>query len=239
MAGVISYKGSGDGPWLQSGGELVTDRKGLVTGRMVYKVKVEGWDFMPALNSEHPYAWWATMERRSVRFAPGFWLVSCDYAGVESEVAEPVYDFNPGTGNEPIETHDKFVEELGGKPSDPQNGAVFVDGAGNETEDDAVGSFDRFKLVEAGVQNPLAGVREFLTANNTTWTKSWTQRTKPSGASKPVQIGSPAGSPPSFAAGFNWLELPVAFTKRGSAYDCRQTWLLSGPKGWNTTIYGA
>jgi hypothetical protein len=238
MASVISYKGEGEGPWLQSGGELTTDRKGLVTGRLVYKVKVNGWGMMPVLNSPHPYAAWATMERRSVRFAPGFWLVSCDYAGSEEEVSEPVYDFNPGTGNEPIETHDKFVAELGGTPSDPKNGAVFLDSQGNVTEDDDVGMFDRFKLEIEGGPNPMGGVREFLTANNSTWTKSWTQRSKPSGANKPVKIGSPSGPAPSFGGHFNWLELPVAYSKRGSAYDCRQTWLLSGPWGWNTMIYG-
>jgi hypothetical protein len=237
---ATTYHGK-SGAILQPGGELVTDRKGLVTGRFAFKVRAGAWGDMPQLNSVHPYALFASMERRVVRFEKGFWLVLGDYAGCEVEESEPAYDFNPGTGNEPIVTHDDFLTKIGGKPSAPLNGAIFRDQSGNVTTDDAEGSFDRFKLLkDDGTLNPWAGTEEFLTANNTVFTKSWTRRTKPAGASKPLQVVDqpPGGKAPTFdGANYKWLEFPVAYSVRGSAYDCRQMWMLSGPRGWNRVVY--
>lgn len=225
---------------LQSGGELITDRKGLATGRLAFKVRPGRWDLMPRLNSAHPHAPFAGMEKRVVRFTPGFWQVFCDYAGCEVEESEPVYDFNPGTGNEPIETIDNFVSQVAGKPSAPINGAIFRDPeTGAISTNDDTGVFDRFSIMKDGEPNPWAGLVEYLAANNTSWTKSWTRRSQPSGAGRPLQVvNTPPGREPSFdGANYNWLQLPVAYTQRGRAYDCRQVWLLSGPRGWNRIVY--
>ena len=217
----------------------MTARNGLATGRLIWKVLPYAWGDMPQLGDAHPFAWWMSCEKRNVNFTKGFWHAICDYAGVETDAADPEYDYNPGTGAEPVETSDRFVSRIGGKPSAPLNGAVFVDfESGLETDDDTRGVFSRFKLMIDGEKNLFAAMQDIITANNTTWTKSWAQRMKPDGGVKPVRIGTPAGDPPTFPAGYNWLEFPVVYKKRGSAYDCRQTWLLSGPGGWRTEAYG-
>jgi hypothetical protein len=239
--GDVNYFGAG-GLIRGSTGELTTDRKGLVTGRMSYKVKPGRWADMPGLNSVHPLASFCTMERRQVRFDPGFWVVLCDYVGCESDSTPPAYDFNPGVGTEPLEITANFVTDIAGKPSAPLNGAIFLDEEGNLTEDNTKGVFDRFRVLKAdGTANPWAGAENFLTMNNGVWTKSWVSRGRPhglAGAEKPLKIvTTPPGPEPNFGGNYNWLQFPPAYALRGNVYDNRQSWLASGPKGFNTIIY--
>ena len=143
---------------------------------------------------------------------------------------------SPGTGNEPIVTHDRFLSELGGKPSAPLNGAIFRDPVTGEiSTDDATAEFDRFALMIGGLRNPLAGVDSYICANNTVWTKSWTSRTKPT--VHPIRISNPEGPAPDYGGSSNWLELPTAYTLRGNVYSCVARWLASGRGGWNNIVY--
>lgn len=238
--GVWSYFGK-DGLMLQSGGDLTTDRYGLATGRLLYKVPPERWDLMPKLGSAHPYARFAGLERRRVNFTPGFWQVACDYAGTEGEESDPEYELNPGVGNEPIQTHKDFVKTLAGTPKRPLNGAIFVDPqTGQMTKDDTPGKFEfsRFSVLHPrGQQNRFGGLESFLEANNTVWVKRWTRRSRPEAGGRALKIVSnPPGNAPSYD-GHDWLEFPAASTKRGFAYACQQQWLLSGPRGWLKPVY--
>jgi hypothetical protein len=227
-----------DGLILEAAGELVTDRYGLWSGACRYKVPVGRLDLVPALNSAHPHANFCLAERQRVVFSPGHWNVMVDYAGAQADDTEPVFEFNHGTGTEPIETHPNFVSLLGGKPSAPLNGAIFVDRDGEITADDARGVFDRFRPVLAGVLNELAGASGFITATNSIWSKSWTRKTAPSAGSNIVRIDEPAGNAPSFGGAYNWLFLGTSYTKRGGAYACVSRWMLSGRRGWSQKIYG-
>jgi hypothetical protein len=224
------------------GGELITDRKGLVTGQVSYKVRPGRWADMPVVGSVHPDASFCVMERRKVRMDPGFWVVLGDYVGCEVEKTEPVYDFNPGVGTEPLEITKNFVTEIAGKPSAPLNGAIFLDEEGNLTTDDTKGVFERFKALKAdGTANPWAGTENFLTLNNGIYTKAWVSRAKPTGiagSEKPLKIVTELPGPqPTFGGNYNWLEFPPAYSSRGGVFENRQSWLLSGPKGFNTVIY--
>ena len=229
------------------GGELSTARGGLMTGRMSFKVQPGMWKEMPQLGEEHPLASFCKMEKRQVRFGKGYWTVLGDYVGCEAAVeSEPAYDWDPGTGTEPIEVAKNFVTEIGGKPSDPKNGAIFVDENGEETADDKKGLFGRFRILDdEGELNPFAGLENFLTMNNAVWTKTWVKRRAPDGSptgteDRPMNIVSkpPGGSAvPKFGGDYDWLEFPIGFSARGDVFECRQTWMLSGPRGWNDTIY--
>ncbi len=64
---------------LQPGGELVTDRKGLVTGQLVFLVPVGNWGLVPCVDSAHIHSGFCHMEKRKVCFTPGWWTVTCDY----------------------------------------------------------------------------------------------------------------------------------------------------------------
>lgn len=227
-----------------SGGELSTARGGLMSGRMCFKVKPGRWADMPVQNSQHPYAAFCAMEKRQVKFGKGYWEVLGDYVGCEGEETEPAYDFDPGTGSEPIEVTKNFVTEIGGKPSAPKNGAIFVDENGEKTEDDKKGIFERFRILTAGgLANPFAGLENFLTMNNGIWTKTWVRTSAPTGipgAEKPLKIvTAPPGGAPSFGGAYNWLEFPVGYSKRAGIFECRQSWMVSGTRGWNTTVYNS
>lgn len=237
----IKYYGAG-GAILASAGELVTDRRGLVSGRCLFKVRPGDWRGMPALGAVHPYANFCHLERRAVSFTKGFWAVTGEYVGCEGEETQPIYDWNPGVGTEPIEITKNFVTQIAGKPSAPLNGAIFLDERGDLTEDDKAGVFEKFRLLTPeGNVNPYAGTEVFMTLNNGVYSKSWVRKVKPNesgGSEKPLSIvTSPPGPQPQFGGSYNWLEYPVAYTSRGAVYECKQNWLLSGPKGFNTVIY--
>jgi hypothetical protein len=257
----VSYHG-GEVARLQPGGELTTDRKGLVTGQLVFLVPPGKWGLVPCVDSAHIHAGFCHMEKRKVAFTPGWWTVTCDYTGCEPGSKEDLdddssssagesssssssgtaeanyasgaaYEFSPGTGTEPIDTCDNFVSEIGGTAAHPKNGAIFLDANGIQTWDNARGVFSRFLL-----SSKYKGVQEYYTANNSVWTKSWTQTIAPGSASRGISVTTnPPGPSPSFGGKHNWLVLPTFYTKRGRVYDCRQTFLLSGPRGWDSTIY--
>lgn len=230
-----------DGLVLSAAGEISGDKNGLWTGACVFKLPVGRYDLVPGVGVEHPLADFLMSERFRLTFSPGLWTVSVDYAGMSAsyEDASPAqYDLSPGTGNEPIETHPKFVTDIGGKPSDPKNGARFRHyETGAETEDDALGVFDEFKLIVDGLKNPYAKGEAFIAQNNTVWTKSWTQRTKPD--SYGVKIATPDGPYPDYGGDTNWLAMPIAYTQRGSVFTCTAKWIASGPGGWNATVYAS
>lgn len=222
---------------LEAAGELSVDRMGIWSGACRFKIPPNRFDLVPSMNSAHPHANFCLAERQRVSFTPGFWTVFIDYAGCVDEETEPVYELSPGTGNEPIETHDKFVSDIAGKPSDPKNGAVFVNANGDRTTSDLLGVFDRFSHTIDGLRSPFSGVTDYISANNTVWTKSWTSKSAPSASSRIVKIATPDGPNPDYGGSYNWLEMPTSYTKRGGAYSCQTRWLLSGRAGWNEVIY--
>jgi hypothetical protein len=224
----------------QPGGELVTDRTGLVTGRMIFKVKPKRWDLYPQVGAVHPDAAFVTMEKRTVRRTPGWWHIIADYAGVETEESEVIYDLQRSTQREPIETHPEFVEKLGGKPSEPKNGAIFVDQTGWPTTDDELGVFERFRITlkdgEEVSKNPFAGVDAYLAPTNTTWVGQWASRARPTPGEGVGKIDeNPEGNPPDYGEEFSWLYTGLSYQSRGSAKSVRKEWLLGR---WLEPIYG-
>ena len=235
---MAAYFGN-DGLILEAAGELSADRYGMWGGACRFKIPPGRLDLVPSLNSPHPHANFCLAERQRVVFSPGHWTALVDYTGTLAEETDPVYEFNPGTGTEPIETHPDFLTVLGGKPSGPLYGAIFLDETGYPTSDDKLGVFARFRMVtDAGVANPLAGVSSYITANKSIWSKSWTRRSAPSAAGNIVRIDTPDGPNPDFGGSYNWLFLGTSYTKRGGAYACVSRWMLSGRRGWQETVYG-
>ncbi|CAB4159142.1 hypothetical protein UFOVP736_27 [uncultured Caudovirales phage] len=223
---------------LEHSGKVKSDRFGLWTGRCRWSILATRSDLLPLIGELHPLADWMKVEDRDITFAAGRWLVDCSYVGVEPIDPVPVYELQRNTNTEPIETHEKFVTTIAGKPSAPLNGALFVDEDGNPTADDKRGIFHRFRLVlESGERNPFAGMTGYLSASNTLWTKSWTSRTKPTDGGAVGKIDTPEGGPPSFS-GCTWIYSGLQFTERVDIYSVRKVWMLSAPGGWNSVVYG-
>lgn len=233
--------GAGGRLILEAAGEITVDRNGLWSGSARFRFLPEEVGLVPTPGTQNPYLWFLLAERSRIIMTPGLWTAVVEYAGIQEDVSEAQYELSPGVGMDPIETHDKFASSLAGTPSAPKPGAVFVDPkTGIVTKDNTPGKyrFEEFAPILAdGSKNPLGGVKGYYVANNTVWTKSWTQKAKPSGATRTLMItSSPPGNPPQFGS-CNWLEHPVAYVKRGGAYSCVQRWLLSDENGWNQLIY--
>ena len=230
-----------EGLVLSSAGEISADRAGLWTGSCQFSFPAGRIDLVPEAGTAHPYVGFLVAERFRLAFERGLWRLSVEYAGAHREETEAQYELSPGTGNEPIETHDRFLSHLAGKPSAPLNGAIFRDPeSGMVTRDDTPGKwqFDRFSVLEtSGALNPFAGQEAFISQNNTVWTKSWTRRSPPSAYK--VHIMEPDGPNPNYGGATNWLALPIAYTKRGNVFACRAQWIASGRRGWNPLVYPA
>jgi len=223
---------------LAAAGELSADRYGLYTGRCQFKFPPGEWSLLPGGGAVHPHAPWAVSEKQTVLFTPGFWTLNVEYAGTPIEVSPPVYESRRGTGQEAIQTNPRFVSHIAGKPSAPLNGAIFLDPNGDVTTDDVLGTFDKFKLIVDGKRNELFGLNAYLAVNNTIWSKSWTQRSKPS-QDNVGKIATPSGPYPNYGAGSNWLDLGVDYTQRANVYACHQQWMGSGPGGFSTIVYAS
>ena len=221
---------------LDAVGRLRTDRNGLATGRCRFKMPPKQWDLVPGWGMVHPYADFCHLETKEVIFGRGFWSVVCDFVGCEKEETEKVYGLRRHTQREPVETHPEFVEKIGGKPSTPQNGAIFVDATGYPTSDDKTGVFERFKiLLDDGDKNEFAGMEGYLAPTNTTWTGRWTSRTKPSPGADVGKIDdSPPGSPPDYGEEFKWLSTGLDYETRGKSYSVSESWLLGM---WIEAVY--
>ena len=229
----------GDAPLIRlATPKLKSDRYGLWTGSVRFSLLADRLDLMPQVGDAHPYASWCRVETRDITFTPGRYLVDCTYVGADVIDTVPVYELQRATNVEPIETHPDFVSDIAGKPSAPLNGALFVDEDGAPSADDTRGIFHRFRLVlDGGTKNKLAGVTGYQSASNTTWSKSWTSRTKPTDGGRVGKIDTPEGGPPSFED-CDWLYMGLTINERQQVYSVSKRWLLSAPGGWNELIYG-
>jgi len=227
-----------EGLVLESSGEVTVDRNGLWAGSCRFKVPVDRSDLLPVPGDPHPLLSFMLAERTRLVMAPGLWIGVVEYAGANAD-SIPQYELNPGVGTEPIETNPDFID-FAGTPASPLNGARWINPETNKLTKSMVPGtfeFDKFcSYLGSGAKNPWSGTTGFLEANNTVWQKSWTSKSKPSPGHALV-IAQPHGDAPDYGGNYNWLEHPVAYTKRGGAYACTQRWLLSGRRGWNHAIY--
>ncbi len=222
---------------LEHSGKLKSDRYGLWTGRLRFSMPATRPELLPAVGSVHPGVSWMHCEDRDITLTPGRWLVDCSYVGTDAIDTTAVYELQRNTNTEPIETHEKFVTHIAGKPSAPLNGALFVDEDGTPTADDKRGLFHRFIAVKPdGSRNRFAGMTGFLSPSSTQWVKSWTSRTKPTDGGGVGKIDTPEGGATSFA-GCDWLYVGMQFSERVGVYSIRKSWMLSGRGGWIPEVY--
>jgi hypothetical protein len=237
-------------------------RQGLTEGEAHFEIQGRLSDSLslisqlPQIGDSHPFSTYVKMETRELVYVPQGIRSECRYAGASDEdLDKPVYSLVMGTEEQPIEVHPRFVSHIGGKPSDPSNGALFVDAAGNLTSNDLVGTFAGFStMVQSGlsvVRNPFAGVESFLDATAISYRERYVTRTLPD--DDQYLVGRVFNSLPGPAPRFgdrNWLYIGYQMDQRGSrfvaglpvptrrtVYEIVREWRLSGRGGWNTVIY--
>ncbi len=225
------------------GATLVEDKQGLMEGQVTWEAPNDRiMQLAPDLGSAHPYARFCTLEKRSFTFGgKGLATVKGNYAGMSPQRGEespPTYELQIGTSEEPIVVHRRFATHIGGRPSAPLNGAIFIDpSTGDQTADDKLGVFDRFALWIEDEENDLAGVEAFLDANEIVWRKKYTARSRPQDLSDVGKIATPEGPEPSVNPEWNWRYNGMTYQERAHVFTVQKEWQLSGWRGWNKKIY--
>lgn len=235
----MPFKVSGDqGVIRQIEERFETDRFGVDTVTLKEEI---GDSYFPESvrgnGSPHPRFPSAALVKRSAsRTKPGFWEVVYTYEGLIGESPEPTYELRGSLDQEPIETHPNFITAIAGKPSAPQNGAVFIDPAnGRPTTDDTKGVFREFASTLNGELNPKGGVESYLVPG-AEWVMHEITVTKPEELRSLGTIDAPTGGSPSLNSR-DWLLFSQTYQKRGHVYQVSTTWKLSGKRGWDVDIY--
>lgn len=219
---------------------MQTDKAGLSTGSATFTYNLVGAESvgpMPRPNGgdAHPKVAWLLCEKRNLTWGPGLATIQCEFAGLDPDAeddTEPVFELNIGSGEVPIQLHPAFVTDLGGSPSAPLNGAIWVDSQGRATADDDVGIFERFAIT-----SDLKGVESFFDSNNVTWRMRYTSRYRPTDGGTVASIDTPQGDPPSFGNDRNWLYSGMTYSQRAGVFSVSKEWRLSLRGGWNALIY--
>lgn len=138
-----------------------------------------------------------------------------------SRLPDPVFELVTEASEAPVETFPNFSTTIGTSA----NGAKY----------DANNLFLGFDKT-----SPFVGMTGYLTPNSV-WRENGFRRTKPSGSELNVvgHIDTPSGvqTPPAVSAPRNWLLRAFNYTYEGKIYRYQKEWVLSGPNGWNSTIY--
>lgn len=252
--GSTGYTVYGKSGWrVASNGEIVTDKYAL--DRCVAVWECDPKTFMsgiPQIGSPHPLFYWMGAVRRTINMAPRKMVTATmEYEGsyeAESQGDDggpPQWELIAGVSEELIETHPDFVTDIGGKPTAPINGAVFVDRAGNEyragnpapNENAKLAYFDLLR--SDGDKNKFAGLEAYLDLANIECRKTWMSKRVPkSKARDGGKISAPDWSElPEFDADRNWLHLGLTVQQRGLAYQNSIGWRLSGRGGHLPEVY--
>lgn len=218
--------------------EFETDRFGVDMGRL--HVRVPDAQFPQSLLSSfaaHPRFPGLALSRRTCRrSSPGWWSVAYTFEGFLLEMPQPVYELSSSLDQEPIQSHPDFVSAIGGTPSSPKNGAVFIaPETGLPTTDNAKGVFREFAATLAGAPNPKGGIEAYLVPG-AEWRVTEFTAGRPTGLRSLGTIDSPDGPNPSLS-GHNWLMWSQSYIRRGNIYQVTSTWKLSGRNGWDPDIY--
>jgi hypothetical protein len=220
-------------------GELSTDLYGLTTCSLTAKCPQDRWDLVPPLFDYHPLFSYLNVERQRIQIKDGFLWINLEYAGITGAVTTPIYELSLGVGETPIEAHPKFATQIGGTPSAPLNGAIFLHPSTNQiTTDNTKGVFDRFASQFAGGPNIYAGVTSYIDFGQATWRVRQYQTFQPADISYVGKISWPEGPAPSLGGARNWLLQSVNFERRGNVYGVTKEWRASGPRGWDPIVYG-
>jgi hypothetical protein len=163
---------------------------------------------------------------KAVQLKGGWAKITATYRGLFGTPVG-VEEIITSTSEAPIETHVNFVTDIGGTPDAPLNGAQF----------DSDGNFTGFQVTTDGsTQNPFAGIVSYLTPG-TIYRMTTPQASRPtslSGVGTVYAISDSVELPNSY---MNWLLVSLTWKRYGAIWLVTMEFLLSGNKGWNSTIY--
>lgn len=212
----------------QHGGTITYLDDGSTEGVEIFHCKWERINtLMPQRNkTKHPdFSSLTCATSSAVKLPGGVAKISVTYrgflAGGEPSQNDWVQELMASTRQEPIETHPKFTSDIAGTPASPKNEAIFDD----------QGKFIGFKAT-----SKYAGVKGYLVAG-TTYRLRRTSGGRPASISDVGTISSPAVGV-GIRGSMNWILVARTWRRSGGVYEINEEWQLSGPKGWDRTIYG-
>jgi hypothetical protein len=226
--------------------EITRDERGMWSGTQTFFIrKARLLELMPAARSAHPSFGWMYLGDAVCRGESGGWVkVDGKYAGVgvvgaedEEEVVNPPrYTLNTSLSEEPLETHPRYVDNLTVEeiqvasklakdpPVDENKEPIAVD-----TSDWPAEAVELYDLLRRGVES--------YRDPKVTWTKSWVSTSQPGSLNDVGEIDTPEGSPPSVAAGRNWMNMGLNSSETAGIYENEITWELSGRGGYLAVLY--
>jgi hypothetical protein len=188
-----------------------------------------------------PAPWGLPCVDATAAITPPVCVVTYNYEGASGgdnsfSEDEVTFELDTTMAEEPIETHPSFaaLKKLYGWDQDERRFNEFLAQVPKE------GALAGTK--EKGKPNPLFGVDSYL-AIGCVYRKTYAARTLPAAilrgigtiVEKPPDIGQ--FHLPSSISKRNWLKLAPKISKRGSAIQISEEWMLSGPSGWKKPIY--
>ena len=210
---------------VQSDSAIVTKNDGTMDGILVYKLDADYVESLPQIGDAHPDDDRLECINVSRTYDNlGIVTATCSYFGLSpqsGQVTVQVTSYQGGTNSDPIETHPKFSTLA----------------ASSDYSYDDEGNFLGF------TGGNLQGVQYYLTPSSTVTLTAW-RVDKPSLNDRvsifdkiPYDVNE-GGIIPSFSNDIkNWLLIDSPYRKVGSFYQVSDTFLASGPDGWNTDIY--
>lgn len=133
--------------YLQKGWAIKNDGFGLLESSVVFRGSQDNAGNLPLKNEPHIRDSRLFCYRvETTKTEGGMLECKADYCGIEQgDMTEIKLSISASSSTDPIETHPNFEKKIGGKPSKPLNGAVFVDPQTNQvTTDDTKGVFSEF-----------------------------------------------------------------------------------------------
>lgn len=235
MPHKVSGKASGEINRVEE--KFEANRKGLVTGQV--KVFIPDGEFPSKIRphgSRHPrFASLFLVTSSFTRVKAGaFWEASYSYEGtVLDSLPDATYELRSSLSEDPIESHPDFESVLAGTPSEPKNGAIFIDPETDRiSKDNDTGVFREF-----GAGSSKAGVDSYLVPA-AEWVETRYTRLRPTGIEAVGTISEPNGPNPGLGSR-TWLVWSQEHRQRGSLWEVTTSWRMSGPGGWDEDIYAA
>lgn len=215
------------------------------TSELGYTDEFEGWlERAPEVGSEHPDYGALKLTKIKGKRLPGLQVaVTLSYATSNPEAAYPGrapkvvkrYSLQIGLSDEPLLTFpafaglgDTILEALAELISSEKSKDDFAKATAAVSADE--NALKAIALIRKGTEAYLVP--------KVTWLERYTSKTLPpvAGIGK---IATPPGSPPEFGDR-TWLNMGYTanHTENAEAYEIEHGFDLSGPGGWDTTLYG-
>jgi hypothetical protein len=154
--------------FLQPGWSIKNDGFGLLESSVVFRGDQNSAGSVPLKGEKHIRDERLFCYRvETTKVQGGFLEAKADYCGIEDgNMTEIKLSISASSSTDPIETHPNFEKKIGGKPSKPLNGAIFIDPATNSpTSDDGKGIFSEFSTYADFEYPPSSGLGKMKEKN--------------------------------------------------------------------------